>query len=229
MINDIGNLIESDNLIDNWELPLAKFVYEYIINDSTGHDIYHCLRVKQLAIRIAREEGLDKAIMVASAYLHDVGRPLEQQGKGNHVEIGMAKAADILPTIKFPDNKISGVIQSIKYHEEYVTNPDIPPDFKGEILGFQDADRLDAMGAIGIARVFTFGGAYGRPVWFPKNRPSTWSHGQLTESSYNHIYEKLLKLKDLMNTTTGKELATGRHKFLHRFSVQFEKEWNGEI
>jgi uncharacterized protein len=98
---------------------------------------------------------------------------------------------------------------------------------RGEILGFQDADRLDAIGAVGLARMFMFGGAYRQPLWHPDVPPGYWEHGNMGSSSYNHLHEKLLKLKDTMNTATGRRLAEGRHRFMEQFVTQFEQEWVG--
>ena len=105
---------------------------------------------------------------------------------------------------------IEAVAQCIEFHEEYAwakSKRALPAGVRGEILGFQDADRLDAIGAVGLARMFTFGGAYHQPLWHPHVRPGHWEHGDLGSSSYNHLHEKLLKLKDTMNTTTGRRIA----------------------
>jgi uncharacterized protein len=190
----IGEWIAVDNLVGEWEPALAERVYTVVANESTGHDLYHCLRVKALAVRIAEGEGLDPEILAATSYLHDLGRGREFEGHGDHVTYGMEQAARV----------------------------------RGEILGFQDADRLDAIGAVGLARMFTFGGAYRQPLWHPGVKPGHWEHGDLGSSSYNHLHEKLLKLKDTMNTATGRRIAEGRHAFMVQFAAQFEKEWVGK-
>ncbi|MEW5959836.1 MAG: HD domain-containing protein [Chloroflexota bacterium] len=229
----IDNLVKIDLLLGEWEPPLAEFVYEFVTNDSTGHDIYHCLRVKRLALRLSEGEGLDREIMVATAYLHDIGRERERQGQGDHVNIGMAAAQELLPTLAaFPAAKIEAVIRCIEYHEEYEwarSRAALDGDVSREIRGFQDADRLDAIGAIGLARMFTFGGSYRQPLWFPEIKPGHWQHGSLGSSTYNHLYEKLLKLKDTMNTQTGRQLAEARHCFMEQFATEFEDEWFGRI
>jgi uncharacterized protein len=233
-VHRIDELIAIENTLGTWEVPLAKFVYEYVTGDPTGHDIYHCLRVKELALRIAKGEELDRDVLVATAYLHDVGRGREHAGEGDHVGIGMRSAQEILPTLAFPPEKIPAVLRCIEHHEEYAwagqpgaSDHDLENGLENEILGFQDADRLDAIGAVGIARMFTFGGAYRRPIWIPEMQAGNWQHGTLGTSTYVHLYEKLFKLKDTMNTATGRKLAEARHRFMERFAEEFEQEWAG--
>ena len=227
----IDERILVDGIVGEWEPALAERVYAVVAQESTGHDVYHCLRVKALALRIAEGEGLDREILVATAYLHDLGRGREFEGQGDHVAYGIAQAAAILPEVGYPTDKVEAVAQCIAYHEEYAwakSKKELPRALRGEILGFQDADRLDAIGAVGLARMFTFGGAYRQPLWHPSVRPGHWEHGDLGSSSYNHIHEKLLKLKDTMNTATGRRLAEGRHAYMERFVEQFEREWVGK-
>ncbi|MBN1584669.1 MAG: HD domain-containing protein [Anaerolineae bacterium] len=228
----IDGLISVENVIAGWEPLLADRVYGRMAQDATGHDIYHCLRVKALALRIADGERLDPDILVATAYLHDIGRGQEWQGQGDHVEIGVREARAILPEIAFPVSKIDAVASCIAHHEEYTWAADkitLPHAARRNILGFQDADRLDAIGAVGIARMFAFGGAYQRPLWHPHVQPGHWEHGDLGSSTYTHLYEKLLKLKEAMNTTTGRQLAEGRHRFMEQFAAHFEQEWFGKV
>jgi uncharacterized protein len=228
----IQDTITIEHVIANWEPPLAEYVYPSMAMDPTGHDIYHCLRVKMLALRIAAGEDLDRNVLVATAYLHDIGRQHEWQGEGDHVDIGAAAAREILPQIPFPAEKTAIVARCIAHHEEYdwaQSGQALDGEGERELRGFQDADRLDAIGAIGLARMFSFGGAYRRPIWIPGVEPGHWEHGVLGSSSYAHLYEKLLKLRDTMNTATGRAIATGRHRFMEAFARQFEAEWTGEL
>ena len=227
----IDGRIPINDVLAEWEPPLAERVYAVVAQEWTGHDIYHCLRVKALACRIAEGEGLDREILVATSYLHDLGRGREFEGHGDHVVYGQEQAGSILPAAGFPDAKVEAVRQCIAFHEEYAwakSKRALPARVRGEILGFQDADRLDAIGAVGLARMFTFGGAYHQPLWHPHVRPGHWEHGDLGSSSYTHLHEKLLKLKETMNTATGRRIAEGRHVFMEEFAEQFEKEWMGK-
>lgn len=227
----IDGRIPVEAVVADWEPLLAERAYAIVAHESTGHDLYHCLRVKALALRIAEGEGLDREILVATAYLHDLGRGREFDGHGDHVAYGQAQAVAILPEVGFAGSKVEVVRQCIEYHEEYAwakSKTPLPQGIRGEILGFQDADRLDAIGAVGLARMFTFGGAYRQPLWHPHVQPGHWEHGDLGSSSYNHLHEKLLKLKDTMNTTTGRRLAEGRHRFMEQFAARFEQEWAGK-
>jgi len=232
----IAEVILIENVVADWEPTLAERVYAVVAGESTGHDIYHCLRVKALALRIAEAEKLDRDVLVATAYLHDIGRGREFGGHGDHVAHGVSQAAAILPQVGFPRAKVGAVAQCIEYHEQYAwakSKVELPPELapaavRGEILGFQDADRLDAIGAVGLARMFTFGGAYRQPLWHPHVPPGYWEHGEMGSSSYNHLHEKLLKLKGTMNTATGRRLADGRHRFMEQFAAQFELEWGGK-
>lgn len=226
-----------------WEPAIAAYVEPFVRDDPTGHDIYHCLRVKRLALHIAdgedhvAGEGLDRDVLVATAYLHDVGRGREWQGEGDHVDMGMAAAREVLPESGFPPAKIEAVVHCIQHHEEYEWARDgaarsgaVRSEARSpEVLAFQDADRLDAIGAVGLARMFCFGGAYRRPLWIPEVGPGFWQHGEIGGSTYTHLYEKLFKLMDTMNTATGRALAQKRHAFMKRFAAEFEAEWAGEM
>ena len=221
-----------------WEPAIAAYVEPFLRDDPTGHDIYHCLRVKRLALCIATGEEtlgggpLDRDVLVATAYLHDIGRGREWQGEGDHVDMGMAAARVVLPGSGFPLAKIEVVVHCIRHHEEYEWARDGAARCEArslEILAFQDADRLDAIGAVGLARMFCFGGAYRRPLWMPDEKRGHWEHGVIGGSTYTHLYEKLFKLKDTMNTATGRALAEARHAFMERFAAEFEAEWAGEM
>jgi uncharacterized protein len=214
-----------------WEAALADYVRPFVEDDPTGHDVYHCLRVKRLALRIAADslQSESAAVLIATAYLHDVGRKREWQGEGDHVEIGMAAAQEILPGIGFPPDKVEAVVDCIRHHEEYRWAQSREGErLSPEVLVFQDADRLDAIGAVGLARMFCFGGAYRRPLWVPDERPGHWEHGDVGTSTYTHLYEKLFKLKETMNTAAGRALAEGRDAFMRQYADQFEGEWTGE-
>jgi len=187
--------------------------------------LFHSLRVKQLALVIAKSENLDGEVLIATAYLHDVGRGAEQRGGGDHVQIGIRAAGDLLPRIGFPSAKIPQVLDCIAHHEEYPwAASSNAPALTKEVLGFQDADRLDALGAVGMARCFAYAGACRIPIWNPLPPEGTWSHGKLSRSAFAHLLEKIVRLRDTMNTRTGKYLAQRRHRFVVKFVEEFRQE-----
>jgi len=204
-----------------------EFVYAEQGGDSSGHDWWHVHRVTELAKTIAEKEGANIFICELAALLHDVAD--EKLNKDEETGINKVKlwlkdngvddvtAADILEIITTMSFK--GGTQKKEMNT-----------LEGKIV--QDADRLDAMGAIGIARVMCYAGFKGRPIHHPDMKP----RDNLTLEEYRsgkdtaimHFYEKLLKLKDTMNTNMGKELAEGRHLFLETYLEQFYAEWDAK-
>jgi uncharacterized protein len=201
-------------------------VRERLRHDSSGHDWWHIDRVVRLARRLAREEGADVFLCELAALTHDLvdwklnpdeARALEDLRAwlaAQGVEAAtMAAVLDIITRLSF---KGGG-------------QPPMPT-LEGQIV--QDADRLDAIGAIGIARAFAYGGAKGLPLHDPEARPRE----QMTAEEYrrqqaatiNHFHEKLLLLKDRMNTATARRLAEHRHAVLEAFLAEFQAEWDGE-
>lgn len=191
----------------------TEFAREVFCRDASGHDFDHTLRVYRMAVRIAEEEGADSQIVALAALLHDVDdrkiSPETCANKGRAVgflrENGVAeetigKIVEIISEISFSDGKGR------------------PSTVEGMCV--QDADRLDAMGAIGIARTFAFGGSRGRRIHDPE--------GIDRSTSVQHFYDKLLLLKDIMNTSTGKELAQQRDVYLRSFLDEFYAEWDGK-
>lgn len=216
------------------------FVKETLEKDSTGHDWWHTHRVRNLAKRIAKEEGADIFIVELVALLHDIGDYKFFQGDE---EAGAAKVREWLSSLEiFPTiiDKIVEVTSQISFLHT------LPAKGKGsnkknfttlklskEIMAVTDADRLDAMGAIGIARAFTYGGFFNRPIYDPAIKPNksiTKDEYKTTEApSINHFYEKLLKLKDMMYTDLGRKIAKKRHRFLKLYLKEFFKEWKGKM
>ena len=226
----LAGLILIEDTVGDWEPLIAEQTYHEIQNDFSGHDIYHCLRVKRLAMIIGKAENLEIETLVATAYLHDIGRVSKSNQEENHVKIGVAKAKKIMSNADFPSSKIPGVLDCIEHHEDYPWNSlhaTSTTSLSLECLGFQDADRLDALGAIGIARVFTFGGANQIPDWVPDKPIGEWDNNKFSPSSFHHINEKLLKLKDLMNTNTGKKIAESRVNYTLEFVEKYKDEWFG--
>ena len=193
-----------------------------------GHDYSHALRVMQNAEQIAKSEGGDVVTIQAAALLHDVSD--EKFSNGNSV-IGLKLTENILKKAKFKSAeiaKIIDIIKNISYKGGFNVNG--VPSIECAIV--QDADRLDAIGAIGIARAFHYGGYKNRELYNPDIEPQDFENAEEYRNSngptINHFHEKLLKLKYLMNTPTAKIMAEPRHQFLETFLDEFMKEWNGE-
>ncbi|MBX5326845.1 HD domain-containing protein [Candidatus Bathyarchaeota archaeon A05DMB-4] len=189
------------------------------------HDKSHVERVYNLALRIAREENADVDVVKAAVLLHDIARAMEDEGKiDDHAAEGAKMAREILDEIGFPKEKIGEVIHCIEVHR-------FRKGMKAETLEakiLQDADRLDIIGAVGIARVFTRGGWSNIPIHDPAIKPKERYDGK-SETSVNHIYEKILKVKGTFNTETARRIAEERHEFVKTFLERLLKEWKGEI
>ena len=192
-----------------------------------SHDFYHTLRVFKLSLFLQRKEGGDKLVIEASALLHDLHQVLSQKHKKYFGgEDSLKEAERILKKINFPKEKISKVLHCIKVHDHYNFTKEGNEVETIEAKIIQDADNLDGLGAIGIGRTFAFGGSHNNFMWegnIPKNE--IYKVEKLDNNTIAHFYNKLLKLKDNMNTKTGKKLAKKRHKFMLKFLKQFFKEW----
>lgn len=206
-------------------------VFEEIVNRSekflrhSHHGKTHVERVYNLALRIAEKENADLDIIKASVLLHDVARAMEDEGKiEDHALEGAKMARKILEEVNFPKEKTDSVVRCIEVHR-FKKNIKIN-DLEAKIL--QDADRLDMIGAIGIARVFARGDWQNMPIHNPAI-PSKAKYDGKSLTSVNHIYEKILKVKDTFNTTTAKKIAKERHRFVEEFLDRFLREWKGEI
>ncbi len=207
---------------------LEKKVHERMAGESTGHDIHHVQRVRRVARKIARMEGFsDVEICETIALLHDIpDRKLHTDPAQ-----GMREVAQWLAEAQATEVEIQQVlvaIEQISYRGAHVETP--MTSMAGKIV--QDADRLDALGAIGIARCFAYGGSKERPIYDPSETPqlhdSAEKYYSAQGSSLAHFYEKLLLLRDRMQTESGRKLANSRHDFLEKFLQQFFMEWEGE-
>lgn len=204
-----------------------SFVKEVLGEDSTGHDWYHIERVRKNALYIAEKENTgDRFIIEMAALLHDI--PDEKLNETK--EAGEKKLVDFLESFVLEKNvqeKIIEIIGSISYKGGKKTEL-----MSVEAKIVQDADRLDAIGAIGIGRTFAYGGKKGHLLFDPAIKVRE----EMTEKEYrtgksstiHHFYEKLLKLKDLLNTDTAREMASKRHQFMEQFLEQFYNEWDGQ-
>jgi len=212
------------NIINEVEI----FVKQKLNDDSTGHDWWHIKRVRDLAVEIGKIEGADLFIVELASLLHDVD-DYKLTGLKNHTEPSQART--FLEKLKVDPKIIKEVCEIIKRisfkGNDVKTNM---PSLEGRVV--QDADRLDAMGAIGIARTFAYGGAKGRKIFDPKIKPQAYksfkSYQANSSPTINHFYEKLLLLKDLMNTDTARKIAARRHKILKNFLNEFYDEWEGK-
>lgn len=199
----------------------VKFAME---NDGS-HDFSHIERVYKLAMRIAKDEKVDLDIIKAAVYLHDIAKGKENRGEIEcHAEGGAKMAEEILTELSFPKEKIPLVLECIRLHR-YSKNLRAQTK-EAEIL--QDADRLDALGAITIARIFMYNGYRGNPMYDPKKVPDKEYRGQET-TAINHFYEKIFKLKPkTFKTKAAREIAKERYAFIREYVNRFLKEWNGE-
>lgn len=206
----------------------AAFVRQHLAGDSTGHDWWHIDRVRNTALAIAREEGADPYIVELAALLHDVddwkfagGDP----SAGPKAARGWMESQHVEPAIC---EHVCRIIGELSFKGARVATP--MSSLEGKCV--QDADRLDALGAVGIGRTFAYGGHKGQPMHDPDRTPTAHDSFESYQSNVgttiNHFYEKLLLLKDRLNTSAAKKLAAGRHAFMERFLEQFLAEWDGQ-
>jgi uncharacterized protein len=215
----------SEAIIENTKL----FVQKELENAEGGHDWFHILRVYNNALLISKNEAVDSFVVALAALLHDIADSKFHDGDES---VGPQTAHAFLLENKVDAKVISHVINIIKYVSFKGGNEAKPPFSSLELEVVQDADRLDAIGAIGIARTFNYGGFKNRKLY----DPSIPINLQMTKTEYkastaptiNHFYEKLLLLKDRMNTKTGQKIALARHAFMEEFLDQFYAEWHGE-
>lgn len=191
-----------------------NFAFELLKDEPTGHDFHHVKRVVELSKHLCESELADVDDAILIAWLHDVGDYKLHGGKDQTQEI-ITKFFASFPEVSITkQQKIMDEIQRVSF-----SKGKIPQTLEGKIV--QDADRLEALGAIGIARCFAYGGKKGNPIYQP-GFPLTAVYGD--KSSIHHFYEKLLKIKDLMNTESAKKIAEERHAFMETFLKQFFKE-----
>lgn len=204
------------------------FVKKELENAEGGHDWFHIERVYKNAVLIANGENCDILIVQLGALLHDIADSKFHDGDET---VGPKKARLFLESKNFPENTIANVVNVIE-NISFKGGHEAKKFSSLELDIVQDADRLDAIGAIGIARTFNYGGFKNRAIYNPKINPNLHMSKEEYKNSdvptINHFYEKLLLLKDKMNTKTGKEIAAQRHEFMELFLDQFYDEWNGE-
>lgn len=198
-----------------------SFVKKQFESDSSGHDFEHTYRVYKMACKIGTVEGINSIEMKLAALLHDV----DDCKVSNSQDLAIVK--EFLKQLELADDRIShicNIINEVSFRGSHT----VPTTICGKIV--QDADRIDAIGAIGIARTFAYGGAKGQKIYDPTVAP----RDDITKDNYysgktttiNHFYEKLLKLSDMLNTQTAKAMARERHDFMKNFLTQFYKEYS---
>ncbi|PZD93233.1 phosphohydrolase [Paenibacillus sambharensis] len=221
--------MEASRDATDWENVLqaaAQFAKEELGDDRSGHDWWHTHRVVTMARKLSRLEGADQRLSAAAAWLHDVADEKLNPSK----EAGLQKVKNWLeeqPISEVDSRHIMEIISTMSYNAG--SNPPMRT-LEGKVV--QDADRLDAIGAIAIARTFVYAGWKGDPIYDPDIEPRI----SMTSEEYrngkspavNHFYEKLLKLKDLMNTATARSIAEERHRYMEEFLARFHIEWSGE-
>ena len=205
-----------------------KFVKESLINAEGGHDWWHIYRVWKTAKHIAQHEDVDLFIVELGSLLHDIA---DSKFHNGNEEIGPKKTVQFLTSLNV-DKAIITHIENIVKHISFKGGNLAQGFTSPELSVVQDADRIDAIGAIGIARAFNYGGFKNRELYNPDVLPNL----KMTKEEYktssaptlNHFYEKLLLLKDRMNTATGREIALQRHKVMEDYLSNFYSEWEGE-
>lgn len=206
-----------------------NFVKEKLEGAEAGHDWFHIERVWKLSKKIAEKEGGNLEVIELSALLHDIADPKFHNGDET---LALKISKDFLEEIHVEGELIEQVLFVIK-NISFKNRAEAPENHPLELQIVQDADRLDAIGAIGIARTFNFGGFKNNLMYHPEIKPNLGMNKEEYKKSngttINHFYEKLLLLKDLMNTETAKRIASERHDFMLQFLDEFYKEWNVEL
>jgi len=209
-------------------LATKAFVKTELENAEGGHDWFHIERVYKNALLIAKREDVDILIVQLAALLHDIA---DAKFYGGDEKIGPKKTADFLTRLSISEQQQIHIVKIIK-HLSFKNRNDQTDFSSKEFEVVQDADRLDAIGAIGIARTFNYGGFKNRAIYNPEIQPnlnmSKEEYKNSDAPTINHFYEKLLQLKNQMHTTTAQQIAEKRHRFMEDFLDQFYAEWNGE-
>jgi uncharacterized protein len=205
----------------------AAHARSLLYGESTGHDWWHIYRVWQTARRIARHENADSFVVELAALLHDIG---DYKFHNGDETVGPRMAREWLETLHIEVETIEHVVE-ITRDLSFKGAGVATPMRSREGLIVQDADRLDAIGAVGIARAFAYGGHKGRELHNPDVPPQMHASFEQYKNSHspsiNHFYEKLMLLKDRMNTETARRIAAERHRFMEQFLEHFFVEWEG--
>jgi len=208
----------------------AKYIKEKFIGEGSGHDWWHMYRVWQLSKLICKTEGHANHLVVElAALLHDID---DWKFNDGDMEAGPKAAREWLVSINVSEDiieQVEEIIRKVSYKGAGVASN--IKTIEGKIV--HDADKIDAIGAIGIARVFAYGGSISREIYDPSVKPTLHKtfHEYMNDnktSSINHFYEKLLLLKERIYTATGKQIAESRHQYMEKYLIEFYKKWDGE-
>lgn len=204
---------------------IRNIVKEKFLNQEGSHDWFHIERVCNLAIYLQEKEGGDRTIIELAALLHDIS---DHKYNGGNWQAGATVAIELMLEVGVSTEiaeKVAQVISQVSFKGAKVQ--DDVESIEAKIV--QDADRLDAIGAIGIARAFSYGGSKNRPLYHPEIEPTLHSskeeYAKSVSHTVNHFYEKLFLLKDLIKTKTGRDLAEKRHQLMQKFIADFYDEW----
>ena len=201
------------------------FAKDTFAADHSGHDYFHTLRVYKMAVKLAEQEGADLAIVRLAALLHDV----DDVKLSSETHINKDRAVGYLREHGASENMINAICDIIESVSFKGSDSTVPETIEGKCV--QDADRLDALGAVGIARAFAYGGSHHRIMHDPEVKPAENMNGEQYQNhcgtTVNHFYEKLFLLKDLMNTHTAKRIAEHREDYMRCYLAEFLEEWDG--
>lgn len=217
-------------MLENYIKIIKPYIIDLFKDDSSGHDISHLIRTMNIAINLCDKENGDKLIVGISAFMHDIHRIMQnQKGKFVSPKDSLPKVREILNNTNLSEEIIDKICYCIEYHENYNWNGSNVEDINTLIL--QDADNLDAIGAIGIGRTFSYGGAHNVKMYdetSPLKTQENYSEENGDDpSTIHHFYHKLFKLADNMNTKTAKIQARERTEYMRNFVDEFLQEWNG--
>lgn len=208
------------SLISNTE----SFVRTTLSGEGTGHDWWHCARVRNTALGLAKEEGANELVVELGALLHDIA---DHKLHGGDREKGPRMAREWLEGQGVETEVVEHVLNIVTHMSWSKSHTGNMAFDSLEMRIVQDADRLDAIGAIGIARAFATGAYFGQPLHDPEQPLKTEYQGNNTPSTIHHFHEKLLKIADQMHTETARKFARERHAYLEEYLERFMKEWSG--
>lgn len=204
-----------------------EHVRELFENEGSGHDYWHIERVRVMALRLAKEEKADAFVVELAALLHDIA---DWKFHDGDLTAGPRRARSWLGDLDTEDavvDHVVEIIETVSFKGAGVATP--MRTIEGRVV--QDADRLDAIGAIGIARTFAYGGHRNRPIHDPRTAPEPHetfeAYRDSTGATTNHFHEKLLLLRDRMNTDAARRIADERHRYMERYLERFQREWEG--